>query len=77
MTTIYIEEELNLEKTHFKTMEEFQLYLEMTDTRRSDNFTLSEAHIKILVERIKEADEANEPGLTWEEIKAELGKGDD
>lgn len=77
MTTIYIEEELNLEKTHFKTMEEFQRYLELSEIQRSDNYTLSEAHKKILEERIKEADEAKEPGLTWEEVKAELGKGDD
>ncbi len=77
MTTIYIEEELNLDKTHFKTMEEFQLYLEMTCVQRPDNYTLSEAHKKILEERIKEADEANEPGLTWDEVKAELGKGND
>ncbi len=46
MTIIHIDEELNLEKTHFKTMEEFQLYLIMREKDQSVDYSLSEAHKK-------------------------------
>ena len=74
MTIIHIEEELNWDKTHFKTMEEFQLYLMMREKDQSEDHFLSDAHKKILDDRIKEADEAKEPGLSWEEVKANLQK---
>lgn len=77
MTTIHIEEELNLDKTHFKTMEEFQVYLMMQEKEQSKDHSLSDAHKKIIDERIKEADEAKEPGLSWEEVKAELEKANE
>lgn len=72
MTTVNIEEELNLQKTHFKTIEEFQLYLIMREKEQFKDYTLSDAHRKIIDERVKEADEAKEPGLCWDEVKAEL-----
>ncbi|CAM3292093.1 addiction module protein [Aequorivita lipolytica] len=74
MTTIHIEEELNLDKTHFKTMEEFQVYLMMQEKEQPEDYSLSDAHKKIIDERVAEADEAKEPGLSWEEVKAELKK---
>lgn len=74
MTTIHIEEELNLEKTHFKTIEEFQLYLIERGKHQSKDYTLSDAHRKIIDERVKEADESKEPGLSWDEVKADLQK---
>ena len=77
MTTIHIEEELHLGKTHFKTMEEFQLYLLMLEKEQSKDYSLSDAHKRIIDERIKEADEAKEPGLSWEEVKAELKKANE
>ena len=77
MTTIHIEEELNLDKTHFKTMEEFQLYLLMREKEQPTDYSLSEAHKKIIDERVKEADEAKEPGLSWESVKANLQKGNE
>ena len=77
MTTIHIEEELNLDKTHFKTMEEFQLYLLMQEKEQSKDYSLSDAHKKIIDERLIEADEAKEPGLSWEEVKAELKEVND
>ncbi|MEH6764879.1 MAG: hypothetical protein V7655_10300 [Aequorivita antarctica] len=77
MTTIHIEEELNLDKTHFKTMEEFQLYLMMRKKVQSEDYSLSEAHKRIIDERVKEADEAKEPGLSWAELKADLEKSDE
>ena len=56
MTTIHIEEELNLSKTHFKTMEEFQLYLLMQEKEQSKDYSLSDAHKKIIDDRVTEAD---------------------
>ncbi len=67
MTTIHIEEELNLEKTHFQTMEEFQLYLMIYQIEK---YELSDDHKKIINERIKEADKSKEPGMTYKEFKA-------
>lgn len=75
MTTIHIEEELNLDKTHFKTLDEFQIYLMMQE--RDQEYCLSDAHKKIIDDRIKEADEAKEPGLSWEEVKANLQRKHD
>ena len=77
MTTIHIEEELNLDKTHFKTIEEFQMYLIMREKDQSQDYSLSEAHKKIIDDRVKEADEAKEPGLSWESVKANLQKGNE
>jgi inorganic pyrophosphatase len=77
MTIIHIDEELNLDKTHFKTVEEFQLYLMMREKEQSEAYSLSDAHKRIIDERLKEADEAKEPGLSWEDVKADLEKGNE
>lgn len=77
MTTIHIEEELNLDKTHFKTMEEFQWYLLMQEKEQPTDYSLSDSHKKIIDDRVKEADEAKEPGPSWEELKAELKKANE
>ncbi len=74
MTTIHIDEKLNFDKTHFKTIEEFQLYLMMREKEQLEDYSLSDAHKKIIAARVKEADEAKEPGLSWEETKANLQK---
>ncbi len=69
MTTIHIDEELNLDKTHFKTMEEFQLYLIMREKDQSEDYSLSEAHKKIIAERVAEADANPDNYITFQEFK--------
>lgn len=69
MTTIHIEEELNLDKTHFKTIEEFQLYLMMREKEQPEDYSLSDAHKKILDERVAEADENPEGYVSLQEFK--------
>lgn len=69
MTTIHIEEELNLDKTHFKTMEEFQLYLLMQEKEQSKDYSLSDAHKKIIDDRVAEADANPDNYVTYQEFK--------
>ncbi|WP_026452642.1 hypothetical protein [Aequorivita capsosiphonis] len=69
MTTIHIEEELNLDKTHFKTMEEFQLYLIMREKEQSEDYCLSDAHKRILDDRVAEADSNPDNYITYQEFK--------
>lgn len=72
MTTIHIEEKLNLVKTHFKTLEKFQPYLMMQEKDQDHDYSLSEEHKKIIDDHLKEVDEEKEPGYSWEEVKADL-----
>ncbi|MDP2685877.1 MAG: hypothetical protein Q8O62_01565 [Aequorivita sp.] len=74
MTTIHIDEELNLEKTHFKTMEEFQLYLIMREKDQSEDYSLSEAHKKIIDDRVAEADANPDNYITFQEFKDSFKK---
>ncbi len=69
MTTIHIDEELNLDKTHFKTMEEFQLYLMMQEKEQPKDYSLSDAHKKIIDDRVAEADANPDNYVTYEEFK--------
>lgn len=70
MTTISIKEELNLDKTSFDTLEEFQTYILL---KKNEQLHFPE-HIKIVQERLKEADACEEPGLSWEAVKEGLKK---
>lgn len=70
MTTISIKEDLDLDRTSFDTLEEFQMYLLL----KKSEHQLSNEHIKIIKERIKEADTCEEPGLSWEAVKKGLEK---
>lgn len=74
MTIIHIDEELNLEKTHFKTMEEFQLYLIMREKDQSEDYSLSEAHKKIIDDRVAEADANPDNYITFQEFKDSFKK---
>lgn len=74
MTTIHIDEELNLDKTHFKTMEEFQLYLMMREKNQPEDYSLSNAHKKIIDDRVAEADENPDNFVTYQEFKESFKK---
>ncbi len=74
MTTIHIDEELNLDKTHFKTMEEFQLYLLMREKDQSEDYSLSEEHKKIIDDRVAEADANPDNYITFQEFKDSFKK---
>ncbi len=68
MTTITIAENINLEKNHFQSVEEFQLYLLQI---RSET-DLSPAHKAILDERIADAEENPENSLSLDQLKANI-----
>ena len=68
MTTIHIEEELNLDKTHFKTMEEFQMYLLMQEKEQSNDYSLSDTHKKIIDDRVADADANPDNYVTYQEF---------
>ncbi len=68
MHTITFDENINLSKRHFKNLEELQMELLL----REEQAELSPEIIEILAEREKEADNATDDGLTWEEIKANI-----
>lgn len=72
MTTIHIDEDLKLGKTHFKTMEEFQLYLMMRENEQ--DYSLSEAHKKILDDRVAEADANPDNYVSYKEFKDSFKK---
>lgn len=74
MTTIHIEEELNLDKTHFKTMEEFQLYLLMQEKEQPNDYSLSDAHKKIIDDRVAEADANPDNYVSYQEFKDSFKK---
>lgn len=69
MTTITIDKNLKLSKTHFKDEEELQNELFLM---RQAEFELSPEHIEILREREAEADQAADPGLSIEDLKASI-----
>ena len=81
MTTIHIEEELHLDKTHFKTMEEFQLYLMMRpslpteeEEDQPDDYYLSDAHKKIIDDRVAEAEANPDDYISYQQFKDSFRK---
>ncbi len=68
MTTITFDENIRFDKKHFKTIEEFQLYL-LQIRQKSE---LSDEHKKILDERIEYAKKNTDKFLTVEELKSSL-----
>ncbi len=68
MTKLTFDEDINLDKTHFANLEEFQNYLMM---HRAE--TVFSDELKALLDaRIEEAENSKEEGKSWEELKAEL-----
>jgi hypothetical protein len=68
MTTITIDNDLNLSKTHFESLEDFHLYL----IQKHQNSTLSLAHRKILDERLAEAEQNPTNFITLDELKSSM-----
>jgi hypothetical protein len=71
MTSITIDKDIKLSKTHFSSIEELQEALLLV---QHEQFELSDAHKKILDEREREADNATDKGLTWEEVEASISR---
>lgn len=68
MAKLTFDEDINLDKTHFSNLEEFQNYLMM---HRAE--TVFSDELKALLDaRIEEAENSKKAGRSWEELKAEL-----
>ena len=67
MTTITIKNAKNISRTEFENWEDLLDYIKTIV--KEENFELTAEHIKILEEREKEADNATDNGLSWEEVK--------
>ncbi len=65
MTTITIKNGIKPSKTVFENWEDFLIEWVMMQ----EEFELTPEHIKILKSREKEADNAPDEGLTWDEVK--------
>jgi len=68
MTTISFDENLNINKFNFKTLEDFQLYL----IQRLQKSELSPAHKKILDNRLAEAEQNPDNFITLDELKSSI-----
>ena len=68
MTTITIDENINLDKNHFISLEDFQLYL----AKRSHHSELSTAHEAILDTRLADAKENPEDSISFEKLKTSI-----
>ena len=68
MTTISFDENINLNKYHFKTLEDFQLYLIQT-SKKSE---LSPAHKSILDDRLADAKENPENCISLDKLKSSI-----
>ena len=65
MTTITISENVNLQKKHFESVEEFQTYLLLS--RQDEDLGIE--HKAILDERLEEMERSPDDGITLEELK--------
>lgn len=68
MKTISFDEPINISKTHFKSLEDFQLYV-VENFQQKD---LSETHKEILNERILEANENPENYIALSHLKSSI-----
>ena len=68
MTTISFEENIDINKFNFKTLEDFQLYL----IQRLQKSELSPAHKKILDNRLAEAEQNPDNFITLDELKSSI-----
>jgi hypothetical protein len=70
MTSISFEEHIDRNKSHFKTLEEFQMYI-FQNLQKSD---LSDAHKIILDDRLKDAQQYPDSFITLKEVKSSFRK---
>ena len=68
MTTISFDENFNINKNHFKNLEDFQLYL----IQKLQKSELSSAHKKVLDDRLAEAEQNSENFMTLGELKSSI-----
>ena len=68
MTTISFDENIDINKFNFKTLEDFQLYL----IQRLQKSELSPAHKKILDNRLAEAEQNPDNFITLDELKSSI-----
>ena len=71
MTTITIDGKFHFEKTHFESLEDLQEYLMLIQTGEQP-VALSSAYKKTLDERIDEAQNSQEEGFSWKEVRKEM-----
>ncbi|APZ45452.1 hypothetical protein BW723_03675 [Polaribacter reichenbachii] len=65
MKTISFDEPINISKSHFKTLEDFQLHI----VQKLQNSELSENHKEVLDTRILEVNENPENYISLSELK--------
>jgi hypothetical protein len=70
MTTITIKNGEKLPRTSFENWEDFQIEFILMQ----EKFELSSEHVEILKLREKEADNANDKGFSWEEVKSNIAR---
>ena len=68
MTTITFEKSIDLDRLHFKDIEEFQNYLLEIQQRTE----LSDHHKEILDERLKELENSSQKGISRKELQDKL-----
>jgi len=68
MTTISFEENIDINKFNFKTLEDFQLYL----IQKLQKSELSPAHKKVLDDRLAEAEQNPANFITLDELKSSI-----
>ena len=68
MITISIDENMPIERTHFTTVEDFQLYI----VAQLQSAKLSDEHKLVLDERLSEVNENPANYLTLEELKKSI-----
>lgn len=68
MTTISFDESLDIPKLHFKSLEDFQLYI----VQKLQGAALSTSHKSILDARLQDAKDKPDDYVTFDELKSTL-----
>lgn len=68
MSTITFDENINIGKNHFKSLEDFQLYL----IQKLQKSELSATHKQILDDRLAEAENNPDNFITLDELKSSI-----
>lgn len=68
MTTISFDENINIPKNHFETLEDFQLYI----VQKLQESELSSEHKRIIDTRLKEAEQNPANFLSLDELRSSI-----